>query len=124
MPVPQDGVDGQADGGCDAEKLEQRPNPDTPRADRTHQVIRILDTNWIEEQGFNIEYATIMKKDITYVPWTTQSNTSKNNLTKLNELFINAPPEAKTLFDIKITNGSVESFSNLKLLLKATRLNQ
>ena len=94
--------------------------------DPTHIQSHTVDqwTSWIEEQGFNIESATILKKDIPYIPWTTQSNTSKANLTKLNELFINAPPEAKTLFDIKITNGSVESFSNLKLLLKATRLNQ
>ena len=117
--------------------FEDNVAPDTPflntflntvekLRDPTHIQSHTVDqwTNWIEEQGFNIEYATIMKKDIPYVPWTTQSNTSKNNLTKLNELFINAPPEAKTLFDIKITNGSVESFSNLKLLLKATRLNQ
>ena len=94
--------------------------------DPTHIKSYTVDqwTCWIEEQGFHIEHATIMKKDILYIPWTTQSNTSKNNLTKLNELFINAPPEAKTLFNIKITNESVESFSNLKLLIKATRLNQ
>tara|TARA_B110000014_G_scaffold263600_1_gene260967 strand:+ start:445 stop:1215 length:771 start_codon:yes stop_codon:yes gene_type:complete len=81
-------------------------------------------TSWIEQKGFLIEHAIVMKTNISYIPWVTQSNTPQKNLTKLNELFINAPPEAKTLFDIKITNGVVKSFSNLKLLLKAIRPNQ
>ncbi len=91
--------------------------------DHTHIQSHTIDQwiSWIEEQEFNIENTIIIKKNIPYIPWTTQSNTSENNLAKLNELFINAPLEAKTLFDIKIIDGSVESFSNLKVLLKATR---
>ena len=94
--------------------------------DPTHIQSHTVDqwTSWIEEQGFIIEHTIVLKKNILYIPWVTQSNTSKKNLTKLNELFVNAPSEAKTLFDIKIANGDVKSFSNLKLLLKAIRSNQ
>tara|TARA_A100001037_G_scaffold306085_1_gene349084 strand:- start:4904 stop:5665 length:762 start_codon:yes stop_codon:yes gene_type:complete len=77
--------------------------------------------HWIEEQGFTIEYTLTLKKNIEYLPWIRQSNTPPGNIEKLNDLFINAPPAAKKLFDIQITNGVVDSFSNLKILIKAIR---
>lgn len=94
--------------------------------DPTHIKSHTIDqwVSWIENVGFTIDETFILKKTILYGPWTNQSKTSSANLELLQTLFINAPHDIKTIFDIIIEDGKIKSFSNIKLILKATLGNQ
>jgi len=94
--------------------------------DPTHITSHTIDqwTSWIENVGFTIDETFILKKTIAYDLWTAQSKTSSTNLELLQILFTKASTDIKTTFDIIIEDGEIKSFSNTKLILKATLQNQ
>lgn len=77
--------------------------------------------SWIEDAGFEITSSRRIKKTIDYRDWVAQLDTPEANRRELEALFADPPEEAEELFEIERDEGSVVSFANLKLLLRATR---
>lgn len=85
---------------------------------RSHSVSEWRE--WIEVAGFEIEEVRIMKKTITYDSWIDQLDTPAENAVQIERLLRNPPDGARTLFDICVEDGDIVSFSNQKILCKAT----
>lgn len=77
---------------------------------------------WLEDAGFQIVESFVIQKTIQYESWIEQLGTSEENQRKLEELFTDPPEGAAELFDIQCEDGIPQSFSNLKLVLLARRL--
>lgn len=75
--------------------------------------------NWLEDAGFELVESFVIEKRIEYDSWVDQLGTPEENRTELESLFSSPPAGAEELFSIEVTEGSPQSFSNLKLVLLA-----
>lgn len=75
---------------------------------------------WLREAGFSVEQAAVMEKEIPYRPWVEQLDVPASTRKEIEQMFKAAPSAATERFDIEIDDaGRLESFSNLKLLVRA-----
>lgn len=77
---------------------------------------------WLKEADFEIIESFVIQKKIQYGSWVEQLGTPEENRRELEALFADPPDGAAALFDIQYKDGMVQSFSNLKLVLLARRL--
>lgn len=77
---------------------------------------------WLDSSGFTVEESTVIRREIEYGPWLDQLDVPHDRRATLEETFADAPPAATEAFGITRDDaGSVETFSNLKALIRATR---
>jgi len=86
---------------------------------RSHTVDEWLDR--MEAAGLRVEETRVVTKTINYDDWVAQLDTPESNRDRLRELFADPPSGADDLFEIERENGTVASFANLKLLVRATK---
>ncbi|WP_305044769.1 class I SAM-dependent methyltransferase [Geoalkalibacter sp.] len=91
--------------------------------DPTH-VQAFTEKGWvkmIEEAGFiNIQTSTFPKTH-DFVTWAKRSGLDRQGVQKLNRFFIEAPPKFHDYFQVETFAGEVESYTDRKLLIYATR---
>lgn len=85
---------------------------------RSHRVSQWLD--WLEAAGFTVEESRVVKKPIEYDDWVATQETPAEKRRELAAAFESAPPGAEALYELTFEEG-VESFANLKVLVRATR---
>jgi ubiquinone/menaquinone biosynthesis C-methylase UbiE len=78
-------------------------------------------TAWVEAAGFSVEETRVVTKEIGYASWVEQLDTPAENRRELRERFADPPEGATDLYEITHEDGDLVSFSNLKVLLRATR---
>lgn len=86
---------------------------------RSHTVGEWHD--WLDEAGFSIETSRVVKKTIEYDDWVAQLDTPEEAREELEELFSDPPEGAGELFELTYDDGTIATFDNLKVLVRATR---
>ena len=79
---------------------------------------------WFEKEGFDVRQVEVVKKRLDYDTWIESLDTPEENRERVESMLSEPPVEnperARELFEISCDeNGTVESFSNLKLLVRA-----
>jgi len=78
---------------------------------------------WLEEEVFDVLEARVVKKKLDYETWMDSLDTSEENRERIESMLSEPPVEhperARELFEISYDDSGVESFSNLKLLVRA-----
>ncbi|GCF16190.1 SAM-dependent methyltransferase [Haloarcula mannanilytica] len=86
---------------------------------RSHRVGDWL--RWVEKAGFTVETSRVITKTLDYDEWVANVDLSAERRERLATAFADRPPSATETFEITESDGEIESFANLKLLLRATR---
>ena len=77
---------------------------------------------WLEEAGFDVPEARVAKKRLDYETWIDSLDTSEENRERIESMLreppVEYPERARELFEISYDDSGVESFSNLKLLVR------
>jgi SAM-dependent methyltransferase len=76
---------------------------------------------WLDAAGFTVERSRVVTKRLAYDDWVENADPSPERRRRLRAVFDDRPPGATEVFDIVESDGTVDSFVNLKLLLRATR---
>jgi len=76
---------------------------------------------WLRDAGFEITEGFVITKTIDYGDWVRQLDTPAENRAQLEALFADPPAEAADLYEVEVDGEQVESFANLKLLLRARK---
>lgn len=74
---------------------------------------------WLTDAGFRVEGVTHLRKSLDFEGWTNTQSLSAEERDRVERELLEAPPEAATAFDIRRTDGSIESFANPKALIRA-----
>ena len=90
-----------------------------PTHHRSHRVSEWVE--WVEDAGFDVEETRVVKKEIGYEAWVEQLDTPVGSRRELRERFADPPEGAVELYEITRDDDELVSFSNLKVLLRATR---
>jgi ubiquinone/menaquinone biosynthesis C-methylase UbiE len=91
--------------------------------DQTH-VRAYTRAEWIqmaEEAGFIVQETKTYPKTHDFQEWAKRAGLNREGIQRLNHFFINAPPKAHEFFQIETFAGEVESYTDQKLLLVASR---
>jgi len=86
---------------------------------RSHRVGDWL--QWVEKAGFTVETSRVVTKTLDYDEWVANVDLSAERRERLSTAFADRPSSATETFEITESEGEIESFANLKLLLRATR---
>lgn len=86
---------------------------------RSHRVDDWLD--WVADAGLTVEDSRVIKRTLDYEEWVANVDPPAGRRERLEAAFADRPPGATETFEIAESEGEVESFANLKLLLRATR---
>ncbi|OYR43026.1 hypothetical protein DJ82_00850 [Halorubrum sp. Ib24] len=86
---------------------------------RSHAVADWIE--WLEGAGFTVETASVASKRIAFGEWAANVDASAERRERIAAAFEAAPPGAAERFEFAREGGRIESFANLKLLVKATR---
>jgi SAM-dependent methyltransferase len=76
---------------------------------------------WLRDHGLTVERSRVVKTTLDYDEWVATVDLSTERRERLRAVFADRPAGATELFEIVDGDGAVESFANLKLLLRATR---
>ncbi|MFB6159835.1 MAG: class I SAM-dependent methyltransferase [Haloferacaceae archaeon] len=76
--------------------------------------------DWLADAGFDVRETVTMKKTLAFDPWVEAQSLSDAERDRVERLLLEASDEATELFEIRVEDGSVESFANLKALVRAT----
>lgn len=76
---------------------------------------------WLSAVGFEVEETVRVKTTIEFDPWVETQSLSSGERTAVEQHLYEATPEARSLFEIRIEDGSIRSFANLKALIRARR---
>lgn len=79
-------------------------------------------TQMVEEAGFKVEKTAIFPKTHDFQQWARRAGLDDAGVEALNEYFINAPEKIQDYFRIETFAGEVESYTDKKLLVYATRI--
>jgi len=77
-----------------------------------------------EEAGFKVEAMKIFTKTHDFPVWAKRAGLNREGVKKLAKYFIDAPEKVHNHFQIETFAGEVESYTDQKLLLYATRLDK
>ncbi len=77
--------------------------------------------SWLENAGLTVESSRVVKKTLEFDEWVENVDPPVERRERLRAAFSDRPPGADETFEIVESDGDVESFANLKLLLRATR---
>lgn len=75
-------------------------------------------TSWLSEDGFDIEETLTMSREMDYRAWVDRTDPDEDDRERLAELV--RTPEAEEVYGVTLEDGEVESFSNQKVLIRAT----
>lgn len=91
--------------------------------DRTHVRSHRVDDwlGWVADAGLTVEASRIIKKTLDYDEWVANVDPPAERRERLEAIFTDRPPGATEIFEITESEEEIESFANLKLLLRATR---
>lgn len=97
-------------------RVEQIRDPTHVRSHRVSDWLR-----WFEAAGLTVETSRVVTKTLDYDEWVANVDLSVERRKRLKEAFTDRPSEATEVFEIEDADDGIESFANLKLLLRATR---
>lgn len=86
---------------------------------RSHRVGDWLE--WFEDAGMTIEASRVVTKTLDYDEWVANVDPPAERRERLETAFVDRPSGATETFEITESDGEIESFVNLKLLLHATQ---
>ncbi|MCG1004783.1 MULTISPECIES: class I SAM-dependent methyltransferase [Halobacterium] len=97
-------------------RVERIRDPTHVRSHRVGDWLR-----WFETAGLTVEASRVVTKTLDYDEWVANVDLSTERRKRLEAAFADRPPEATEAFEITDTDDGIESFANLKLLVRATR---
>jgi len=86
---------------------------------RSHRVGDWL--GWLEDAGLTVEASRVVTKTLDYDEWVANVDPPAERRERLYAAFDDRPPGATETFEIAGSEGEIESFDNLKLLVRASR---
>lgn len=86
---------------------------------RSHRVGDWL--GWLADAGLTVEASRVVTKTLDYDEWVANVDPPADRRESLDAAFNDRPSGATETFEITESEGEIESFDNLKLLLRATR---
>ncbi|PLY01052.1 MAG: SAM-dependent methyltransferase [Desulfuromonas sp.] len=92
--------------------------------DPTH-IRAFTEKEWrqmIESAGFEVQKTVIFKKTHDFKSWARRAGLQGKHFDQLNQYFIDAPEKVQNYFKIETFAGDVESYTDKKLLIYATRI--
>ena len=98
------------------DRIERLRDPTHVRSHPTAQW-----TAWLRDHGFEIETVEHFTKRLPFDDWTAAQSLAPERRVRVERLLLEAPSEAKSVFEIEIEDGAVRSFANHKALIRATR---
>ncbi len=97
--------------------MEEMRDPTHIRAYTTQQW-----TQMVEEAGFEVQKTAVFPKSHDFQAWARRAGMDNDGISRLNDLLVNAPDKIQDYFKIEIFAGEVESYTDKKLLVYATRI--
>jgi ubiquinone/menaquinone biosynthesis C-methylase UbiE len=91
--------------------------------DQTH-IRAFTQTEWeqmVIDAGFILHETTVQKKTHDFQEWAKRSGLTREEVQQLNKMFIEASDEIQDFFQVEIFAGEVESFTDNKILISASR---
>jgi ubiquinone/menaquinone biosynthesis C-methylase UbiE len=76
----------------------------------------------VEEAGFLVEAVRTFPKTHDFQEWAKRAGLNREGIQRLSRFFIEAPAAAQDYFQVETFAGEVESYTDQKLLIYATRL--
>jgi hypothetical protein len=98
------------------QEAEQMRDPTHVRAYTKSEWITM-----IEDAGFDVQQTKIFPKTHEFQEWAHRTGLNREGVQRLNRFFIEATPEIADYFQIETFAGEVESYTDRKLLIYATR---
>jgi hypothetical protein len=86
---------------------------------RSHTVAEWLE--WLAAAGFTVGASRVVTKTLDVDQWLDTVDASPERRERVAAAFAGPPAGARETFELAVEDGSVESFANLKLLVRATR---
>ena len=78
--------------------------------------------DWFQDAGLSVEETTGSSATLDFDDWVTRTSVPEDDRRELERRFRTAPPGARDTFDIRLgDDGSVDSWANPKLLVRARR---
>ncbi|NHN57780.1 MULTISPECIES: class I SAM-dependent methyltransferase [Halorussus] len=74
--------------------------------------------SWFREAGFEVEETLTMTRELDYEAWVDRTDPDEDDREKLAEMV--RKPAAKEVYGVSVEDGEVQSFSNRKVLIRAT----
>lgn len=74
---------------------------------------------WFRDAGFEVEVSTVGRIDLDFADWIERTDPPAADRERLAELV--RTPEAEAAYGVAIEDGTVTEFSNLKVLIRATK---
>ncbi|AUV80860.1 SAM-dependent methyltransferase [Salinigranum rubrum] len=78
-------------------------------------------TGWLEAAGFAVETSRVVTKTLDFEEWVANVDAPAERRTRLETAFEDPPPGAVETFELTYDDGEIDSFANLKLLVRARR---
>ncbi len=78
-------------------------------------------TQMVEGAGFVVQKTAVLPKTHDFQKWARRAGMEDDGVKRLNDLFVNAPEHIQEYFKIEIFAGDVESYTDEKILVYATR---
>ncbi|MGB9966354.1 class I SAM-dependent methyltransferase [Halobacterium hubeiense] len=97
-------------------RVERIRDPTHVRSHRVGDWLR-----WFADAGLTVETSRVVTKTLDYDDWVANVDLSAERRERLEAAFADRPPETTEAFEIMDSEAGIESFANLKLLLRATR---
>ena len=98
------------------QKVEKTRDVTHVQAYRQEEWVRMID-----EAGFDVRETAIIPKTHEFQEWAKRTGMSREAVQQLNKTFIDAPTKVQDYFKLETFAGEVESFTDQKILIFATR---
>ncbi|HAD03457.1 MAG: SAM-dependent methyltransferase [Desulfuromonadales bacterium GWD2_61_12] len=107
----------------DEEKIAQFYQEAEQMRDPTHvrAYTKAQWTTMIEDAGFDVQQTKTFPKTHEFQEWARRTGLNREGVQRLNRFFIEATPDIADYFQIETFAGEVESYTDRKLLVYATR---
>ncbi len=86
---------------------------------RSHAVTDWIE--WLETAGFAVETSRVVTKTLDFDEWVANVDAPPERRARLEAAFADPPVGAVETFELTYDEGEIESFANLKLLVRARR---
>ena len=77
---------------------------------------------WMTEHGLAVEETSHLKRTLEFDAWTEAQALDPTRTQQVERVLAGAPPDAASFFEIRQEPGSVQSFANLKAVIRARRV--